>query len=530
MGSRPLIILGIDAGDPDFLQRWAGEGHLPTLARIMERGSWGRTGGPELISEHGAWVSLFSGISRREHCYYYYRQLQPGTYDLGTVTGLDVDAPPFWSQVDLAGRRVALIDIPDYEPVRGIPGIQLTHWATHNNWSPDHFVAASEPPEVLADVSRRFAPRLVTVEKHESTAEQDRAILRELMERVSLKGAACRHLVDGGQFAVVAVVFAESHIANHQFWRHRAGLNGSTGEPDLIDGIRDVYQAIDHEAGLLLEMLPPDSNVVLVSSVGMEDDFPANGLIEAFCRTFGYQVSPDSSGSARPRRPIDWVRKAVPERWRLSLSRRLSRETRERLLADQFRASTDWTRTQAFAIPSPYTSFIRVNLRGREPAGVVEPGQEYEALLGRIESDLATLVDPESGEPAVVRCTRTTVAFGCGPHPSLPDLWVEWRPGHFMTRVVYPGGELVQGKPDFFRRSDHSSRGFFAAAGPAIAALGDIGEVDVIDLAPTFLALIAEPPARRMAGRPIRSMLVSTSGSLHARGTPPGGQSTARDD
>ena len=115
--SGPLVILGIDAGDPDFLERWVRDDHLPTLARIMDRGSWGRTGGSELISEHGVWVSIFSGISRREHGYYYYRQLRPGTYDLETVVGLDVDAPPFWRQIDLAGRRVALIDIPDYDAV-----------------------------------------------------------------------------------------------------------------------------------------------------------------------------------------------------------------------------------------------------------------------------------------------------------------------------------------------------------------------------------------------------------------------------
>ena len=505
--SGPLVILGIDAGDPDFLERWVQGGHLPTLARIMDRGSWGRTGGSELISEHGVWVSIFSGISRREHGYYYYRQLRPGTYDLETVVGLDVDAPPFWRHIDLADRRVALIDIPDYDAVPGIPGVQLAHWGTHNNWDPEHFVTASEPADVLEDVSRRFAPRLVTVENHDSTVEQDRAILHELLERVRLKGAACRHVLDRGPFDVVALVFAESHTANHQFWRYQPDLNDGVADSTLVDGIRDVYRAIDREAGLLLERLPPDANVVVVSSVGMADDYPATGLIESFCRTFGYQAAPASAGARRPRRPIDWARRAVPESWRIALSRRLSRETRERLLADQFRAATDWTRTRAFAIPAAYTSFVRVNLEGREPAGIVGPGAGYEALLAEMEADLATLVDPEDGQPAVVRTTRTTEAFACGPPPSLPALWVEWKPGRVMTRVVHPRGELHQGKPDFYRRSDHGAQGFFAAAGPAITSRGNVGEVDVLDLSPTFLGLIGEPPTARMTGRPIRSIL-----------------------
>jgi hypothetical protein len=316
VGSEPLVIVGIDAGDPDFLQGWVREGHLPTLAGIMERGSWGRTGGPDLIFEHGVWVSLFSGIPRRDHGYYYHRQLRPGTYDLETVTGLDVDAPPFWTRIDPGRRRFALVDVPDYDPVPGIPGVQLTHWATHNNWDPDHFVTAAEPAEVLADVGRRFAPRLVTVEQHESTPSEDRAILDELLARVSLKGAACRHLLERGPFDVVVVVFAESHTASHQFWRYRRELNGAADDPALADGIREVYRAIDREVGGLLQRLPSESNVFVVSSVGMEDDFPAGGLIEAFCREFGYQASAGSPGSGRPARPIDWFRRVVPERWR----------------------------------------------------------------------------------------------------------------------------------------------------------------------------------------------------------------------
>ena len=97
--SPPLIVLGLDAGDPNFIQRWAEEGYLPTISKVMKRGCWARTTGPELISEHGTWVSLFSGISRSQHGYYYLRQLKPGSYDLHTVAGLDIHVPPFWSHL-----------------------------------------------------------------------------------------------------------------------------------------------------------------------------------------------------------------------------------------------------------------------------------------------------------------------------------------------------------------------------------------------------------------------------------------------
>ncbi len=505
--NSPLVILGLDAGDPGFIQRWARAGGLPAIASIMERGCWGRTAGPELISEHGVWVSLFSGISRCQHGYYYFRQLKPGTYDLETVSGLDVDAPPFGANWRGQAKKVAIIDVPDSRPLPGLPGLQLANWATHNNWDPHYFAVASEPPELLQEVRRDFGPQLITLEKHESTFKEDLQIYRRLLNHVEKKGALCRHLLTRDDFNLVVIVFSESHAANHQFWKYCPEVQhgGDMAENELTHAIRNIYQAIDREIGRLLAQLPPESNIFIVSSVGMADDYPTTGLIEAFFRQLGYQAPPESNDFSL--RPIDLVRRVVPETWRIALSRHLPREKRERLLADQFRNGTSWLKTTAFATPASYTSFVRVNLRGREPEGIVEPGAEYEALLDRIKADLKQLVDPQTNEPAVTRVEKTVELFHCTPHPSLPDLFVEWKTGRFMQRAVHPKAELVQQKPDFYRRSDHSSYGFVAAAGPSIHKQGTLGDVHVLDLAPTFLSLLGEPIPERMTGQVLKGVI-----------------------
>ena len=61
-----------------------------------------------------------------------------------------------------------------------------------------------------------------------------------------------------------------------------------------------------------------------------------------------------------------------------------------------------WCRARAFAVPSNnMTGAIRINLKGREPEGVVEPGAEYEALRREIADALTVLENPETGRPAV---------------------------------------------------------------------------------------------------------------------------------
>lgn len=72
----------------------------------------------------------------------------------------------------------------------------------------------------------------------------------------------------------------------------------------------------------------------------------------------------------------------------------------------------DWTKTRAI---NHRTSYIYVNLKGRDPEGIVEP-EEYDDLVQQIISDLYAYRDPKSGERVVsFACTRDEMeALGVG--------------------------------------------------------------------------------------------------------------------
>jgi predicted AlkP superfamily phosphohydrolase/phosphomutase len=505
----PLVLFALDAAEPGLMARWIDEGCMPTLGALRQRGGWGTTTGPEMIMEHGLWVSLLSGVSRAQHGYFAFRQLTPGTYDLRQVTPRMLDVEPFWASLRGRGHKVAIIDAPDSFPVAGLEGIQVSQWATHHNWDPNHpdLQPSAEPAGLMDEVRRVFGPQMTIIENNQATVDEMLAIYHRVLERVAKKGQLCRHLLARDRYDLIVVGLSETHPATHQFWRFRPGappVDGVAADHPLTTAMRDVYQAVDREVGLILEHLPPEANVVLVSSLGMDDYYPTTGLTEAFCRRLGYQATPAASTPTRD--PLTMLRRIVPEPVRRALSRRLDRATRERLLAAQFRTGTDWGRTTAFAIPALFSGFIRVNLRGREPAGIVEPGAEYQRLLDRLVVDLEHLVDAETGRPAVKEVRRTTAIFGGDVAASLPDLFVEWQPGRFMTRVLHPRAELTQQRGDFFRASDHTRRGLVAVAGPSFPMRGDLGDVQVLDLAPTFLSLLGEPIPERMSGKVPRVM------------------------
>lgn len=481
----PLLVVAFDAADPDLLSDWAVGGHLPTIRRLMEEGWWARTSGRELSIEHGAWVTLLSGRSRGEHGYHYFRQLRPGTYDLALTRGQDVDAPPFWSGLPPGQHRVAILDVPDMRPLPGVEGIQLADWAVHNPESGP----SAHPPEVLEEARRIFGPPDPIAERLRSSLDEDREMYQRLRARIGRKGELVRGLVAGGSFDLIVVGFGEAHTGGHQFWKYRSGAAAEGSGGPLSDAIRDLYADIDREMARLLGAVG-EANVVVLSSVGLRDQFPMTGISDAFFRTLGYQASPEPGGGWP--RPIDLARRLLPERARVALSKRLSRDQREALLADQFRTGTDWSRTTAFAIPSAYATFGRVNLRGREPQGIVEPC-EYEGLLDRIEGDLGALRDPETGEPVVERVERTRRIFGPTASDALPDLIAHWRPiPRFLDRVIHPTAELTQLEPEFFRDSDHTATGFIAAAGPAFRDRGELDAVDALAVAPLLRSVLVD--------------------------------------
>lgn len=497
------MVLGLKIGDPANMEKWAAEGHLPAIRSVMERGCHGRIAGPDRLTEHGSAMTLFTGVPADRHGFYYFRQLVPGTYRLTPFGAGDVEARPFWARPEVFQGEVAIIDVPETRPLPGVRGHQLKYWCFSH--SDRHTGAqAAEPRELLADVRRRFgeSPDMLGDTAHGSgTQDEDLRSLEELRESVRTKGDLCRHVLSLGDPDLVFAVFDETHAATHRFWRYRPEAQGGGAQDDTLrHATRAVYEETDREIGHLLEQFGKDANVVIFSLFGMQDQYPTEGFNETLCRALGYQAGRTANGGGR--RPIDLVRRFVPESVRAALSRRLPTDRQEALLADLLASGTEWERTTAFSLPSLYTAFVQVNLRGREPRGIVEPA-DYKALLDRFEANLRLLSHPQTGEPVIDSVTRTAEVFGGGPPERLPDLFIEWRAGsEFLRRVRHPRADLTQRNPSYCPGSEETMVGFLAASGPDVRGRGAIGDMGPVDFAPTLLSLLGARQPGDMPGTP----------------------------
>jgi predicted AlkP superfamily phosphohydrolase/phosphomutase len=157
-----------------------------------------------------------------------------------------------------------------------------------------------------------------------------------------------------------------------------------------------------------------------------------------------------------------------------------------------------WPQMKAFALPSFSEGYVRVNLRGRERDGIVEPA-EYDRVCDEVEALIRAVRDARTGRPLAADVLRPRRTHDAG-HQKLPDadLVILWAPTP-VDVVDTPFGRI--GPMPFQRTGSHVERGFLIASGPRISVSASPANGHAIDLAPTILSLMDAPIPDYMEGR-----------------------------
>ena len=162
----------------------------------------------------------------------------------------------------------------------------------------------------------------------------------------------------------------------------------------------------------------------------------------------------------------------------------------------------DWPRMRAFALPGLDEGMIRLNVQGRDPAGVVPPS-EYEATLASVADAVSSLRNARTGETLARRFFRTrSDPLANGPDLPPADLIVEWT---YKSCDVADSPRYGRIGPVPLRRSGGHSRNGFAWFRQAGFEPGDRGVATPFDIGPTLLDMIGVERPRHFDGRSLLS-------------------------
>jgi predicted AlkP superfamily phosphohydrolase/phosphomutase len=494
-----LLVIAMDAADGGLVRRWVGEGKLPVLGGLAARGFVHPVESVASRFPDGVWPTVMTGSMPGKTGYYNWRCIRPGTSAM-------VFAPnaarrrQFWELIHDQGHRVVTLDVPRSRPKDG--ATIVVGWgqraATRRH---------SSPPELYDEVVRRHgaSPAWLDDDFNRSTFGKEhyyRVTRRMLDKRTRL----ARELLGDNDWDFAMISFPESHNAGHVFHRdldRNSWAHDERKARRFGDRLESVYKAIDASIGELLE-LAPDADVLVFSAHGMTPNTSGRALLPRLLEKLGYTVPTTAPPTSRA---LGLARAAIPWSLRRHVNAHISLEKRTQLMARIWYDAIDWPKTRAVAEPEAGIAWIRVNLRGREPTGIVEPGEEYERLRDELIADLRALVDAETGEPAAVEVMRREELIE-GPHAGdLPDIFVRWAPGRFLHAVRHPRVGVVHESMHDVPYSEHDDNGFLIGAGPHLRADGNGLVPHVCDIAPTALALMGTPIPEDMDGRPLESLL-----------------------
>jgi predicted AlkP superfamily phosphohydrolase/phosphomutase len=538
MAARRALVLGLDGLEPSLAQRLMAAGEMPALAALSRRSA-------RFQLDHGpaqrtglAWEHVASGLSPEAGGRWAAVEFDPSTYDAWQE---GARFTPWWAGLD---RRVVVFDAP-YVSLRRAPNTRgVVGWGAHDPGVP----VGAAPHELLAEFGARFG-RYPASEWTYGMPFPSRARTRAMGDALSgaldvraraARWLATERLPDWDLFFAVA---GEAHGAIEGL-----GHGVDTGHPhhehpsgaDAHAALLGVHRALDRMVGELVAAAG-DAAVVAFTMGGMGpnySDVPSMVLLPEllYRRAFGEplltipagweatpagipelegedrwsvasrawvpepELAPTLSGELRTaaRRLPEPVKKAL-RRVRSAVAPREPEVHKGRPGQPALRYRRYWPRMPAFALPSFYDGRIRINLRGRERHGIVEPAR-YEQTCRELETMLGECRDPRTGEPVVGAieraCTRDPLALT----GSEADLVVVWR--GVAAALEHPRLGRI-GPVPLRRTGGHTGPHGVAYLTAAGVAPGDRGIRSSFDVAPTLATLVGAAPPAHMTGRPL---------------------------
>lgn len=356
-----VFLIGLDGLEPTLTEQWMGEGRLPNLAGLRERGAYLRCRSTTPHATFPAWTTCVTGVNPGRHGIVDFTELRHAEQRVRFVNSTYRTMPAIWNVLSNAGRRVCVLGVPATYPPEPVNGVMVSGFDSPVATAVDRSFV--HPPERFAEVKAwRFADvdeSYIDDQWHARAYEKIRAKLDDKV-RIAVDMARSE------PWDFFMVVFGESDTIAHHFWlfhdpdspRHRAGQR---------DAIRTIYERLDRAVGELMDAAG-DAAVAVVSDHGFGGSGTGVVHLNNWLHRGGHlEFAPDSAGILKRA-----ALKLTPVALRGTLFRRFEHLAARAESTSRF-AGIDWRRTRAWSEELNYFPSVRINLRGRDRFGVVDP-------------------------------------------------------------------------------------------------------------------------------------------------------------
>lgn len=488
---KKVLVIALDAAEPNLIEKWMNEGHLKNLASLRSRGAFGKLYSTADWLAGSVWPTFYTGTLPGKHGFYHYLQWKSNKMDYERPNPGWLSAVPFWRQLG-NNIKVIAVDIPLTFPPITFNGTEISGWASHDRIFP----ASSFPKEKINWVVKNFGSPPITEEVGGLQEINDLLNLKEELLNANQKEVELfTTLINNEEWKLSLLCFSSTHRGGHKFW-DVTNVAGNYSEKQKIlfkNSLRDIYISADESLGRILNSVDDNATILVFSLHGMGANTTLSErlLPQILSKILNIQKSNNNVSY------IKKIRNVIPMEWRSNFKKRLPIWLQDKMTAYWRMGGTDWSATKAFNLLADLQGYIRINLKGREKDGIIEPGEEYNQLCDKIINGLKTFRDLDTQESVVESIERTDSLYNKGKgFNNLPDLIVKWKlkpVANYKKIHSSQYGEIEMPIPGFNfdgRSGNHRPEGFLLAVGKNIKKNSVFEKKHIVDLAPTILHLL----------------------------------------
>lgn len=478
--ARRVLVIGLDGATFDVLNPMMQAGRMPRLTEAVQNGAAGVLHSTVPPITPAAWTTFLTGKQPGSHGIIDFERYETTSNKLEFNSTRCLDhVRNLWQILSARGLKVGSINVPmTYPPIK-VNGFMISGFETPGPQSEFAY-----PPDLKPRILQRWRDPTLRTKWRRKTLGGNALFAQNIdyMTRSFHQGAAMTKWC-GDEFGwdVLMVVLKLVDNLQHKTWKH-LDPRWSERNPRRRDLARQAFNELDVAVGELLDYAEAhEAAVLMVSDHGhgsLEGKVQPNLLL----KRWGYLALRGGGAQTGTRLRYYWDR----------LCGRTGKFSRQGDVLHDL--PVDFTRTRACVMHAGMAGFVYLNLKGRQPGGIVEQG-DYEALRDELRARFlgpdCRVRGPGGREVSLFTAAhKPEELYGCTrkEQPWLPDL------------MLVPARELaavrkIRGRKPVhwlsYRKLEgtHRPEGILIAHGPGVAR-GKQVEGQIADCAPTILALL----------------------------------------
>ncbi len=439
-----ICVLGLDCAAPEIV---FGDERLVNLRRLMSAGTYGRLESVIPPITVPAWMCMSTSQDPGSLGVYGFRNRVDHSYDkLSFANSASIKTPAIWDYLARQGKKSIIVGVPPNFPPRRVNGISVGCFLTPDTVKNEF----TYPPNMKAKINALVGEYPTDV-KNFRTDKKD-WLKEEILAMSRKQWQVVKWLLKENEWDYFHFVDIGLDRMHHGFWNYYdpKHLQFEPGNP-YQDAIPEYYRWLDQQIGEVLELLDEETIVLIVSDHGAQRLDGGFAINEWLIRE-GLLVLDEYPTTLTP---LEKLR-------------------------------VNWSKTKVWS-EGGYYARVFFNVQGREPQGIVGPG-DYESFQNQIKEKLEALPD-DKGEAMKSLVFKPKELYREVKNVA-PDLIVHF--GDLFWRSI---GTVGHGKlhiqendtgPD---ACNHAQYGMFILSAPNLALRGEYQGARLLDIAPTLMEM-----------------------------------------